>query len=141
MKPPLILLLLVSAAPGADPPRGTCPIAANPVVELRGDIARVRIGRGAGMPRLEVKTASGTTSVLLGSMRYLMEQNFNPKAGQAVVVKGYQAGDEIVAIRVSLPAEKRELVLRDENGCPVWMGGRPRGRMRMMRAQPASPPS
>ena len=46
------------------------PIASSPVVELRGTISKVSIHPGEGMPFLEVKTASGTTIVRLGSIRH-----------------------------------------------------------------------
>lgn len=103
------------------------PIASNPVVEIRGTVDRVHIERGAGAPTLDVKTDSGVRTVRLGSMRYLMEQNFNPKAGDEVVVKGYQVSGEIVAIIVRVPAAKREIRFRDENGWPLWRGGGYRG--------------
>lgn len=99
------------------------PIAANPVVDIRGTIAKVQIQRGAGAPALEVNTGKSVTVVRLGSIRYLMEQNFNPKAGEEVIVKGYRAAEEIVAITVRMPAQNRELRLRDENGWPVWNSG------------------
>jgi hypothetical protein len=99
------------------------PIASLPVVEIRGTVAKVQFQRGAGPPALEVKTKSETAVVRLGSMRYLMEQNFNPKAGDEVVVKGYRASDQIIAITVRTPANNREIRLRDENGWPVWNAG------------------
>jgi hypothetical protein len=58
-------------------------------------------------------------------MRYLMEQNFNPKAGMEVSVRGYQGDKSVIAISVA--ADGKVLRLRDENGRPVWMGGRGRG--------------
>ncbi len=117
-------------------PAGSAPIAKSPVVELSGTIEKVQIAPGQGMPYLEVKTAKGTTRVYLGSMRYLMEENFNPKSGQEVAVKGYQVNDAVVASQVSLPAEKKTLKLRDSNGWPLWRGG-PRGPMRRQ-SPPAS---
>lgn len=100
------------------------PIADNPVVELTGTIARVQVTPGQGMPMIEVSTSKGTVKVVLGSMRYLVQQNFNPRAGEPVQVKGYQVNQDVVAIRVELPESKKSLVLRDENGRPMWMQGR-----------------
>lgn len=100
------------------------PIADNPVVELTGTIARVQVTPGQGMPMIEVSTSKGTVKVVLGSMRYLVQQNFNPKAGEPVQVKGYQVSQDVVAIRVELPESKKSLVLRDGNGRPMWMQGR-----------------
>jgi hypothetical protein len=77
------------------------------------------------MPSLEVKTAEGRAwKVWLGSMRYLVEQDFNPKAGQEVSVKGFQEADqEVTASSVTLTATKQTIRLRDESGRPVWRGG------------------
>ena len=78
---------------------------------------------GQGMPWLEVKGPKETVKVWLGSMRYLIDENFNPKAGQEVAVKGYQMKDGLVAIQVTLTAEKKTLKLRDAQGWPLWRGG------------------
>ena len=107
---------------GADQPRA--PVAANPVVNLRGRIARVDAVRpGQGMPSIVVETEGASTTVLLGSMRYLMEHDFNPKSGAPVEVKGYKLSSSVVAIEVRLPAEKSTLRLRDDYGWPLWRGG------------------
>ncbi len=100
------------------------PLAMNQKVEIKGTIERVQAAPGQGMPFLELKTGKGTQRVLLGSMRYLMERNFNPKAGSIAIVKGFLAGDSIVAQSVSLPAEKVTIQLRDEDGVPLWRMGR-----------------
>jgi hypothetical protein len=64
-------------------------------------------------------------------MRYLVEQNFNPKAGQGVSVKGYkQADQEVTASSVTLTESKQTIRLRDESGRPVWRGGFRGGRGR-----------
>ncbi len=116
--------LLMTCVTVAQPTGSQAPIAQNAKVEIKGKIERIRISRGQGMPSLEVKTGDKTVSVLLGSMRYLLEQDFNPKAGEEVAVTGYKAGDGVVAITVTLPATGKVLKLRDDAGRPVWMGGR-----------------
>jgi hypothetical protein len=100
------------------------PITGNPKVEIQGKIERVLVSRGQGMPSLEVRTGDKNVTVVLGSMRYLLEQDFNPKAGEEVAVSGYKLNDSIVAITVTLPATGKVLRLRDGAGRPVWMGGR-----------------
>ena len=100
------------------------PIAGSPKVEVKGKIEKIRLSRGQGMPSLQVRTSDKTVSVALGSMRYLLEQDFNPKAGDEVAVIGYKVNDAVVAITVTLPATGKVLRLRDEAGRPVWMGGR-----------------
>ena len=100
------------------------PIAGNPIVNISGRITRVDASRpGEGMPGIVVNVEGTSTNVLLGSMRYLMEHDFNPKAGAEVQVKGYKLPASVVAIEVRLPAENVSLKLRDENGWPLWRGG------------------
>jgi hypothetical protein len=142
----LVILMAGSAAFAQGPgrgPRGGCgpncdcppaasrqtgaraPIASNAIVEVKGKITKVQLIPGQGMPSLEVDQGGQTSKVILGSMRYLMQQNFNPKAGDTVSVRGYRAGTEIYAIEVGL-AGGASLRLRDDAGWPVWQG---RGRM------------
>lgn len=119
--PVLALALLACTLPAQGPNT------ANPVLEIKGRIVKVGIAPGQGMPSLEVKADSGKTwKVRLGSMRYLMEQNFNPKAGQEVIVKGFQLDDDLIASSVTLTETKQTIRLRDENGMPLWRGGRRR---------------
>jgi hypothetical protein len=75
------------------------------------------------MPSIQVDLNGVSTKVMLGSIRYLMEQNFNARVGTEVQVKGYQLPDFVVAIEVRVPAENKIIKLRDENGWPVWRGG------------------
>ena len=115
------------------PSASRAPIASNPVVDLSGIVGQVQISPGQGTPYLEVKHGSETARVYLGPMHYLIAENFSPKAGQEVAVKGYKQADSIIAIQVTLPQEKKTLKLRDANGWPLWRGGPGRGgRGRMM---------
>ncbi len=100
------------------------PLADNPVVDFRGKIQKVQLTPGQGTPYLEVSAAGKTTKVILGSMRYLMDKDFNPKAGQEVLGRGYKVGEDVYAILAELPAENKTLKLRDENGYPLWIRGR-----------------
>ncbi len=128
----VLAVFLLCGAAAAQQAQSKAPIASNPVVDLSGKITRVQVAPGQGMPYLELESAGKTSRILLGSMRYLMQNDFNPKAGMQAEVKGYQAGDQVVAIRVNLPSENKALNFRDENGWPLWMGGRQgrRGGMR-----------
>jgi hypothetical protein len=92
------------------------------IVELKGRIARVQITAGEGTPFVEVKTAERTLKLYLGSMRYLLVQGFNPKVGDEMTAKAYPGQNGYVAASLTLAGGKA-LVLRDENGWPVWRGG------------------
>jgi hypothetical protein len=111
----------VAAAQSAD---NRAPISNMPAVKIDGKIEKVHAAPQQGMPYLEVLHQDKRTKVILGALRYLMENDFNPKAGDTVIVTGYQAGEDVVASLVELPGSKKQLRLRDENGRPLWRGGR-----------------
>lgn len=91
------------------------------MLRIKGTIEKILLAPAAGMPSLEVRRDNGSERILLGSMRYLMEQNFNPVAGDEVVVEGIRSGDWILAIRLEIPARNVRLELRDEHTCaPKW---------------------
>ncbi len=76
------------------------------------------------MPSIDLKTEDGTKPILLGSMRYLMQNNFNPKAGWLATVKGFEFNGQIVAREIEIPSENITLKLRAEDGTPLWRRGR-----------------
>ena len=122
----MFLSLLAGVTLSGQVPSTPPPLADAPKVELKGTIERVQIVRGQGMPSLELKTEQGTKRVLLGSMRYLMEQNFNPKAGSEAVVHGFDLDGMVIAQSVEIPKDKIRIQLRDEYGRPMWSMGRMR---------------
>lgn len=89
-------------------------------VEIEGIIERFHFARQESMPTIEVRRSGEIQKVLLGSMRYLMEHNFNPKAGERVHVTALRVHGVLAAIRVRLPQQGRTLVLRDNEGHPLW---------------------
>ncbi|MBL8176253.1 MAG: hypothetical protein JNK48_16360 [Bryobacterales bacterium] len=101
--------------------QGAGPMAGRAVTEIRGTISAVRIGMQS-MPSLELQTAGGTEKVVLGSMRYLIEKDFNPKVGTAAIVKGFRVDGYVYARSVQLPEQKINIDLRDEMGRPLWRG-------------------
>ena len=126
IRPGLAILAcwIVSGLAFSQTPETRAPIAENPTVELQGKIQSIQLSPGQGTPFLVVASGGTATRVQLGSMRYLMERNFNPRAGDEVIVKGYKTATEIVASSVTLPAQGTVLQLRDDNGRPLWQGGR-----------------
>jgi hypothetical protein len=93
-------------------------------VELKGVIRKISMLPGTSMPSLELETKEGTVNVLLGSRRYLLEHNFNPKAGVTAVVKGLRMDGSVAACVIELPEENFSLRLRTDEGVPLWRGGR-----------------
>ena len=113
------------------------PVALNPVVEISGVVGRMQISPNQEMPYLELKRGKEITKVYLGPIHYLIAENFNPKTGQKVTVKGYKQADSVIASQVILNHEEKTLVLRDNNGWPLWQSGPwAPGRGRMMGGPP-----
>ena len=125
----LFAIALIAVLALAQMPPARAPITSNPIVDVQGKITAVKFGPGMGMPALDVDIARAKpVTVWLGSMRYLFQQNFNPKVGDSIEVKGYSVRtlnqeEEIVATQVKLPGMTQPLKLRDDNGYPVWQGG------------------
>lgn len=95
-----------------------------PKVSLSGIVERVSLESGPTMCYLTLRDGEQTQTVLLGSVRYLMDKDFSPKAGDAIKVQGFRLDDDRVAARrVELPDQKRKLDFRDGDGRPLWSGG------------------
>lgn len=113
---------------GAEPAQLAPPAAAGKPVEISGTVGQIRIVPGQGMPYLELKHSGGATRVYLGPMPFLIAENFNPKTGQELAVKGYQWEGRLIAAQITFVAEKRTVRFRDARGWPVWRAGFGRGR-------------
>ncbi len=95
-----------------------------PKVSFNGKVDRVALEGAPGLCYLTVRDGERTETVLLGSVRYLMDKDFSPKAGETVKVQGFRLDDDrIAARRVELPDQKRKLEFRDGDGRPLWSGG------------------
>lgn len=116
-----VLVLVLPLTLLAQPPLAA-PISGQPLVEMKGTVSKVSAAPGQGMPYLELRSGSETVKVSLGSMRYLMQNDFNPKTGDAIEVKGYKIEDGVVAAEVSLAGGK-PLKFRDSQGRPLWIQG------------------
>ncbi len=123
----LVLMLAIfattMAAQGALCCTGEGP-ARYPLVEIHGKIGEVRFAPGQRMPSIVVKSGNEDRTILLGPMRYLMAENFNPKVEDEVSVKAYQTPNGLIAKSVQMIVGGRTLRLRDDAGRPVWRGGR-----------------
>lgn len=111
-------------------------------VTIEGRVVNVSLLAGQGSCFLTVKPADAAKSVragaedeagqkvILGSMRYLIDQGFNPRAGDAIRVVGIPMDDKsLAASRIDLPDKKQSVQFRDDQGRPLWSGGPQSGRM------------
>ncbi|MEZ5403852.1 MAG: hypothetical protein R2729_29500 [Bryobacteraceae bacterium] len=96
--------------------------------EIEGVISSVSIIPQGGPATIAVKANDGREwKVLLGSIRYLIDNGFNPKAEQAVSLTALPRGEqEAIAVRVTLTESRQTLEFRDKDGRPLWRGGRHR---------------
>lgn len=97
---------------------------ANAKIEIKGQIESVSIKPGGGMPSMGVKTPDGRLwTVRLGSIRYLIANGFDMKAGQEVNVRGIKLdAAELLAISLESVKPRQKIALRDEDGMPLWRG-------------------
>lgn len=124
---PIAVLALFAAAglAQAPPSSSATALASADKVESRGTVERLDLNPGQGFPTMLVKTGPRSVRVQLESFRFLLEQGFNPKAGADVIVKGYRLSEDVVVARaVELPADRKTIVLRAEDGKPLWRMGR-----------------
>ncbi|MGQ9916710.1 MAG: hypothetical protein ACUVS7_04760 [Bryobacteraceae bacterium] len=124
---PIAVLPLLAAAGLAQAPASSSPtaLASAEKVEIRGTVERLDLNPGQGFPTMLVKTGPRSVRVQLGSFRFLLEQDFSPKAGADVIVKGYRLSEDFVVARaIELPADRKTIVFRAEDGTPLWRMGR-----------------
>ena len=131
-----IMALALGSALAAQQQAELTELASNPMIELEGKISSVQVAPGRGMPFLEIESKGETIRVYLGSMRFLMQNDFNPKAGEEVKARGFRRDGDLVAISVTLISQDKTLRLRDDEGLPLWRGGR-RSRYRSGRSSEA----
>jgi hypothetical protein len=104
--------------------RGMAGVAGAPLESFEGRIVKVRLAPGEGMPAILVHVGNEDREVLLGPLRFLMARNFNPRVGDEVAGKAYKVSRGWVAALVTLKRTGQTVRLREENGLPVWRGGR-----------------
>jgi|WetSurMetagenome_2_1015567.scaffolds.fasta_scaffold619409_1 hypothetical protein len=106
----------------------------SPKIEtLKGVVKKVEIYRGMGPGQILIKTAKGDeVLVLLGSIRYLMQNGVNLTVGDDIEVRGVESQQEskheFIAIELKNITTKKNLRLRDENLQPLWRRGVNSGR-------------
>jgi hypothetical protein len=109
-------------------------------VTMEGTVSAVSLVAGEQMCYLLMRPVAGAAvaegeapeagerKVMLGSVRYLMDKGFNPKAGDAIKVVGFPLADKAVAAaRIELPGKKQSIQFRDDTGRPLWGAGRGSG--------------
>jgi hypothetical protein len=106
----------------------------SPKIEtLKGVVIKVEIYRGMGPGQILIKTTKGDEIlVLLGSIRYLMQNGVNLTVSDDVEIRGAESQQasrhEFIAIELKNNTTKKNLRLRDDNLQPLWRRGGNAGR-------------
>jgi hypothetical protein len=95
-------------------------------VTITGVVERVerhRSGSHAGL-HLLLRTEEKTIEVHVGPVTYLQERRIQFQVGEEITVVGARTrfGDETVIVPREIKTPAEIVVLRDENGVPMWSG-------------------
>jgi hypothetical protein len=106
----------------------------NTVIQVTGTASQVDIVSRGGPSTLRLDTSGESFTVMLGPGWYLAEIHADIRPGDPLIVEGSKIMDRrqqvyLVAARVTIQRTGAVLELRDEAGRPLWMSGRPSGRM------------
>ena len=95
---------------------GNSPIERNPAwEELRGTVVEYD-------HEMTVATADGEVLVGMGQSSYVETQGFQASKGDVVIVYGFHEDGEFKAGQVENLTQGKTLVLRDQDGRPMWAG-------------------
>ena len=95
---------------------GNTPVERNPAwEELRGTVVEYD-------HEMTVATADGEVLVGMGQSSYVETQDFQASKGDEVLVYGFHEDDEFKAGRVENLTQGKTLILRDQDGRPMWAG-------------------
>jgi hypothetical protein len=123
-------LVSVLAMAGKGNGGGTSAIDLSTVRTVSGTVAAVSMNQGMGQPGFTMNTSEGAAlSVHLGPYWYIVSKNFSVAVGNQVTakvadcVKTSDEGD-VVAFQVANVTTGAQITLRDDQGVPLWKGGR-----------------
>jgi len=103
----------------------------NTVIQVAGTATQLDLPR-SGPCTLQLETAGETFTVMLGPGWYVTTTRVDIRNGDRLSVEGSKMMDRqgnlhLVAARIVNQRTNAVIVLRDENGRPVWGGGAPAG--------------
>ena len=106
----------------------------NTVIQVTGTASQVDIVTRGGPSTLRLETSGESFTVMLAPGWYLAEIRADIRQGDPLIVEGSKMMDRrgnlhLVAARITNKRTGAVLQLRDEAGRPLWMSGRPSGRV------------
>lgn len=122
----LMALVLVTAAVYAgNKKKGGGAVDLSTVRTLTGPVTAVAMDYGLGHPGFTMNSEQeGSLTVNLGPYFYLVANNFALAVGDQVSAKVATCKMGVVAFQVTDLTSGKEITLRDENGLPLWTGGK-----------------
>jgi hypothetical protein len=102
----------------------------NTVIRATGTVLQVDIATRGGPGTLSLQTSTEIITVILGPSWFLSEQHVDIQNGDPLVVEGAKMMDRrgnlhLVAASVTNRRTGAVLRFRDDEGRPLWTGGRP----------------
>jgi hypothetical protein len=102
----------------------------NTVIRATGTVLQVDIATRGGPGTLSLQTSTEIVTVILGPSWFLSEQHVDIQNGDPLVVEGAKMMDRrgnlhLVAASVTNRRTGAVLRFRDDEGRPLWTGGRP----------------
>ena len=104
----------------------------NTVIQVAGTATQLNIGPPSGPCTLHLETAGETFIVMLGPGWYITAAHVDIRSGDRLSVEGSKMMDRqgnlhLVAARIVNQRTNAVILLRDDNGRPVWRGEAPEG--------------
>jgi hypothetical protein len=96
------------------------------VTTFSGSVVGFLAGAGMGTPQLTVDVAGTPSTFVLGPYPYLLEQGFVAEPGDQVTVTAFACAScpsGLAVARVENTTRNLTVVLRGDNGLPLWIGG------------------
>jgi hypothetical protein len=91
------------------------------LAEVEGTLASVGAGLGTHRNRVTLQAGENAYDVGLGPMWYLTQEGFQVQAGEAVRVRMARCLDHWAAFEVTRTATGQTILLRDDQGIPLWL--------------------
>jgi hypothetical protein len=120
----MALVLVATAVYAGNKKRGGGNVDLSTVRTVTGPVTAVAMDFGLGHPGFTMTTSQeGPLTVNLGPYFYLVANNFSLAVGDQVSAKVATCKNGVVAFEVTDLTSGKQIILRGEDGLPLWTGG------------------
>lgn len=124
----IVLIMVTAAAFAGAKKKGGTKIDLSTVRTVTGDVTAVAMDPGLGHPGFTLNsTQEGSLTVHLGPYFYLVANNFSLAVGDQVSAKVATCANGVVAFEVTDLTTGQQIILRSDDGLPLWTGGNKKG--------------